>query len=192
MKLYFVRHGLAGQSGDYLNDRERPLTEEGRAKTAKIAQRLGQLGVKFDLILTSPLVRAVQTAEILQKAGLSRKIEQFNPLSPNGNIQDWVQWWQKSDYQREENAIALVGHEPDLGYWTEMKQTKRFLVKSPEKRRERFPSAPWLPHIPRPSSGWRNCGRGCRWRGGCIRGRAGPPGIVTARSNKVARTRHLA
>jgi len=101
MKLYFVRHGLAGQSGDYLNDGERPLTEEGRAKTAKIAQRLGQLGVKFDLILTSPLVRAVQTAEILQKAGLSRKIEQFNPLS-------------------EENAIALVGHEPDLGYWTEM------------------------------------------------------------------------
>ncbi|MFM7791180.1 MAG: phosphohistidine phosphatase SixA, partial [Microcystis panniformis] len=76
--------------------------------------------VKFDLILTSPLVRAVQTAEILQKAGLSSKIEQFNPLSPNGNIQDWVQWWQKSDYQREENAIALVGHEPDLGYWTEM------------------------------------------------------------------------
>jgi len=38
MKLYFVRHGLAGQSGDYLNDRERPLTEEGRAKTAKVAQ----------------------------------------------------------------------------------------------------------------------------------------------------------
>jgi phosphohistidine phosphatase len=31
-----------------------------------------------------------------------------------------VQWWQKSDYQREENAIAMVGHEPDLGYWTEM------------------------------------------------------------------------
>ena len=120
MKLYFVRHGLAGQSGDYLNDGERPLTEEGKAKTAKVAQRLGQLGVKFDLILTSPLVRAVQTAEILQKAGLSSKIEQFNPLSPNGNIQDWVQWWQKSDYQREENAIALVGHEPDLGYWTEM------------------------------------------------------------------------
>jgi phosphohistidine phosphatase len=120
MKLYFVRHGLAGQSEDYLNDRERPLTEEGKAKTAKVAQRLGQLGVKFDLILTSPLVRAVQTAEILQKAGLSSKIEQFNPLSPHGNIQDWLQWWQKFDYQREENAIALVGHEPDLGYWTEM------------------------------------------------------------------------
>jgi phosphohistidine phosphatase len=79
MKLYFVRHGLAGQSGDYLNDGERPLTEEGRAKTAKIAQRLGQLGVKFDLILTSPLVRAVQTAEIFKigcNGGKSRTISE--------------------------------------------------------------------------------------------------------------------
>jgi phosphohistidine phosphatase len=120
MKLYFVRHGLAGQFGDYDNDNERPLTEEGKRKTAKVAQRLGELEVKFDLILTSPLVRALQTAEILQKEGLTSKIEKHLPLSPNGNIQEWVKWWQESPYQKSENAIAMVGHEPDLGYWAEM------------------------------------------------------------------------
>jgi len=120
MKLYFVRHGLAGQSGDYANDRERPLTEEGRAKTAKVAQKLAELGIKFDKILSSPLVRTRQTAEILVTEKLGDSVEEFSPLAPGGRIEDWLDWWRKSGYRGTDQAIALVGHEPDLGHWTEL------------------------------------------------------------------------
>lgn len=67
MELYLIRHGIAAERGTYPKDEERPLTEKGRAKTQKVAQRLYALGLRFDFILTSPLVRARQTAEILKK-----------------------------------------------------------------------------------------------------------------------------
>ncbi|MER3478597.1 MAG: phosphohistidine phosphatase SixA, partial [Leptolyngbya sp. ERB_1_2] len=58
MKLYLIRHGLAGQHGDHANDDERPLITEGKRKTEQVAKRLRSLELQFDLILTSPLTRA--------------------------------------------------------------------------------------------------------------------------------------
>lgn len=120
MKLYLVRHGLAGQFGDYPDDNARPLTEEGKKKTARIAQKLAALGITFDKILSSPLVRARQTAEILVTEKLGDAVEEFSPLAPGGKIEDWLHWWRQSSYRGTEQAIALVGHEPDLGHWTEL------------------------------------------------------------------------
>lgn len=119
-EIYLIRHGIAAEGTEFANDAERPLTETGCQKTLKVAQRLQQIGVQFDLILTSPLVRARQTAEILQEVKLSPKVEEFTPLSPAGNLQDWVNWWSNSRYNKSESRLALVGHQPNLGNWAEI------------------------------------------------------------------------
>jgi phosphohistidine phosphatase len=119
MDLYLIRHGLAGESGTYTNDAERPLTEEGKKKTRQVAKRLSDLGLSFDLLLTSPLTRAYQTAEILLQVGLSQTLEEANFLAPTGDIQTWIDWliaWQPDQRER----LALVGHEPLLSTWAEI------------------------------------------------------------------------
>ena len=118
MEVYLIRHGIAAERGTYINDDERPLIDKGIIKTKKVAQSLKEVGVSFDAILTSPLVRAKQTADILFEAGLSSQVEFFSALSPGGNIQDFVTWQCQKKYQNK--SVALVGHQPDLGMWTEM------------------------------------------------------------------------
>ncbi|MBV8083252.1 MAG: phosphohistidine phosphatase SixA [Chloroflexi bacterium] len=68
MKLYLMRHGPAGERGDWPNDFERPLTAEGKAETTQVAAGLKRLKVKPGIILTSPLTRARQTAELVADA----------------------------------------------------------------------------------------------------------------------------
>ena len=62
--LYLIRHGIAEEHGTYEDDTQRPLTDEGRKKTKQVAKRLYDLGLRFDLLQTSPLVRAQQTADV--------------------------------------------------------------------------------------------------------------------------------
>lgn len=118
IELYIVRHGLAGEHGSYADDTQRPLTEEGQQKTRQVAQRLKVLDIRFDCILTSPLVRAQQTAEILQKVGLGKQLETSAALAPGGNLDDWLTWletWKQTGGKR----MAIVGHEPGLSHWAE-------------------------------------------------------------------------
>ncbi len=115
MELYFIRHGIAEDTSEYEDDRMRPLTDKGRIKTEKVAQRLVQLEIKFDLILTSPLIRAKQTAKILHRAGLSSILEESHHLAPEGSLQNWL----KSHYPASIQTIALVGHQPNLANWAE-------------------------------------------------------------------------
>ncbi|MEM9274906.1 MAG: phosphohistidine phosphatase SixA [Cyanobacteria bacterium P01_F01_bin.143] len=120
MKLYLIRHGIAAERGIYANDADRPLTDQGRQKTQKVAQHLHDLGLRLDLILTSPLSRATQTAKILQNIGLTEQVEEYSPLAPGGNIQDWFCWLsQWKDYSTAKH-LALVGHQPNLGNWAEL------------------------------------------------------------------------
>ncbi len=119
MEIYLIRHGIAEDRTKYDRDEQRPLTDKGRQKTKDVAQRLHHIGVKFNSILTSPLVRARQTAEILLEIGLSTQIEELPALAPDGNLDDWVNWWQKSVYNKSESYLALVGHQPNLGNWAE-------------------------------------------------------------------------
>lgn len=120
MELYLIRHGIAAEREDYANDEERPLTDKGRQKTTKVAKQLRDRGLRFDRILTSPLIRARETATILQEVGLGSEVEEFLPLAPDGDIDAWVRWLEA----RRQNSIgdewvALVGHQPDLGNWAE-------------------------------------------------------------------------
>jgi len=73
----------------------------------------------MNLIVTSPLVRAYQTAEILQRAGLGKTLEIVDYLAPGGDLSAWLAWlatWDPGEHQR----LALVGHQPDLGQWAEL------------------------------------------------------------------------
>ncbi|MBD2326607.1 phosphohistidine phosphatase SixA [Alkalinema sp. FACHB-956] len=110
--LYLIRHGLAGQFGDYADDAARPLTPEGVQKTRKIARRLHEVDVRVDRLLTSPYLRAKQTAEILQEEGMSTDVELLDCLAPEGNFTHWLEVLQA--WQSVAKPIAIVGHEPDL------------------------------------------------------------------------------
>jgi phosphohistidine phosphatase len=116
MELYIIRHAIAqplGQKNDFL-DEKRALTSEGRERMREAAKGLRKLGVEFDLILTSPLVRAVETTEIIAHAlGLSKKdVEQIEALAPGAPPGELFAEIKK---RTGAESIALVGHLPDLG-----------------------------------------------------------------------------
>ncbi|BAY27481.1 phosphohistidine phosphatase SixA [Calothrix sp. NIES-2100] len=120
MELYLIRHGIAEDRTADIKDEDRVLTKEGRQKTEKVAQRLVKLDLHFNLILTSPLARARQTAEILIAAGLSSQIEESHHLAPDGNIHSWLKDWLEPRNYAQNSQIALVGHEPCLSQWAEI------------------------------------------------------------------------
>lgn len=120
MELYLIRHGIAEERQPDIEDEARSLTKEGRQKTQKVAQKIKQLGIKFDVIVSSPLVRAYQTAEILIETGLSNELEKSTHLAPNGHISSWLNYWLEPKNYPEKAQIALVGHEPDLSHWAEI------------------------------------------------------------------------
>ncbi|MEO0532274.1 MAG: phosphohistidine phosphatase SixA [Cyanobacteria bacterium P01_A01_bin.123] len=118
-ELYLIRHGIAAERGTYDNDCDRPLTAKGDVKTHQIAERLKALGLNFETLLTSPLVRARQTADILSAVGLSAAVDVCDHLAPNGNFAAWLTWlasWQQTGQSR----LALIGHEPDLSRWAQI------------------------------------------------------------------------
>lgn len=121
IKLYLIRHGIAVDRENYANDEERPLTSKGRKRTTQVAKQLRDRGLHFDPILTSPLVRARETAAILQEVGLGEQLKEFPSLAPEGDINTWVNWldqWRQN--RNRESCLALVGHQPDLGNWAEL------------------------------------------------------------------------
>ena len=122
MEVYLIRHGIAAERGTYADDEQRPLTKKGLVKTTEVAKRLQDLGLKFDLMLTSPLVRASQTAKIFRKVGLVKKenLQTFIPLKPDGRVEQWLEWLRSHQPENPDSKLALVGHQPDLGNWAEM------------------------------------------------------------------------
>ena len=117
MILYIIRHAIANQldsNSQEQEDSQRQLTDGGRRKMRRIARGLKAQGTQIDLILTSPYLRAAETARILQKElDLEPdKIITVESLSPVGDAGQLVSDIQR-DYASVEN-IALVGHEPSL------------------------------------------------------------------------------
>ncbi len=116
MILYIVRHALAEQaaSNGAENDSQRPLTDKGRKRMRQIAQGLKELEAQIDLVLTSPYLRATQTARILaKKFGLSKgQVILIEHLAPAGYADQLVN--EINENYNEVANIALVGHEPSL------------------------------------------------------------------------------
>jgi phosphohistidine phosphatase len=111
MDLYILRHGLAGSRTEWTGpDAERPLTSKGRSRSRAAARGLAALGVAPDVILTSPYLRAAETAQ-LTAGVLGAPVVEVQELEP-GKLQHGYRLLLQ---QHAEGAAAmLVGHEPDL------------------------------------------------------------------------------
>ena len=114
IQLYFIRHGIAAERGSaFPDDTKRPLVQKGVSRLRREAKGLGELGVAFDVVLTSPLTRARQTAELLAEALPGRpSVQTMESLSPGSSYTSFVQELAK---HARRSRIACVGHEPDLG-----------------------------------------------------------------------------
>jgi phosphohistidine phosphatase len=125
MYLYLIRHGIAGDL-DPLNldqmasDEARSLTKLGRKKVEQVAEKLEKLELTFELIITSPLVRARQTADILIDRQIGARCEVANDLKPMGNLPEWLHNWNARSDRNDISTLALVGHEPNLSQWAEL------------------------------------------------------------------------
>ena len=114
LELYLVRHAIAAERGpDYPDDSKRPLTNEGISRFRKEAKALAALGVDFEHIISSPLVRTKQTADILAAAVPSQPtVTTSDSLAPAGTP---TAVFQELAKHMRKPRIALVGHEPNIG-----------------------------------------------------------------------------
>jgi phosphohistidine phosphatase len=111
MKVLIIRHARAEERGLLKRDAGRRLTNGGRKDMRKAAKGLTRLVANLDILATSPLVRARQTAEILADVLDDSAPTELDLLAPGGRPEKLVAWLGN---QREDATVALVGHEPDL------------------------------------------------------------------------------
>src|SRR5262245_706997 len=113
MKLFLVRHGIAvdGLGGEIKTDAQRPLTDEGIEELEIVCKGLKRAGVKIDLLVASPLVRAKQTAAIFADTFKLPAAETCGALSPGGDPEEVFHFLKGKTVE----SIALFGHEPDMG-----------------------------------------------------------------------------
>ena len=113
-ELCLMRHGLAveRQATTVMDDAKRPLTPEGKQKMREIAAGLVRAGMEADWIVSSPLVRAVETAEIVAEAfGSKPPLDFCEALRPGGSPEALISFLAKRSNRRR---VLAVGHEPDL------------------------------------------------------------------------------
>lgn len=117
MRLLVIRHGLAGDRDEFAftgrPDAERPLTKEGREKMREAAAGLARIAGGVDLVATSPLTRAVQTAEIVADAMGGMDLTIIDALAPEHAPDDLLPWLRSHD---ADATIAVVGHDPHLSF----------------------------------------------------------------------------
>ena len=113
--VYLIRHAIAEERGhDWPEDDLRPLTEEGKQRFAEAARGFLSFASAPDLIFASPLVRARQTAELLAAAARpALRVKEMPELSPGHSPSVLLAQVRKLG---DSLCVALVGHEPDLGY----------------------------------------------------------------------------
>jgi phosphohistidine phosphatase len=116
MVVYVMRHAEAVEGSDTLLDEWRYLTEKGRSTTEKMSSEITKIGPKPRLTITSPLTRAVQTAEIAaEKACRKNVVVASGLLLPGADISDLVTYLKECKECKEAKRVLLVGHEPQLG-----------------------------------------------------------------------------
>jgi len=112
MTVYLLRHGIAEDAPPGGDDRARRLTPRGRTRMAVAARGLVALGIELDVILTSPLPRAAETAAIVaaayQRSPSARELPALAPGVPPAETLQALRPWSRHD------RVMLVGHEPGL------------------------------------------------------------------------------
>ena len=126
MQIHLLRHGIADDVIPGQSDADRALTSEGVKKLREILKRARTAGVAPTLIVTSPYVRARQTAELAAEIlGYSEELSTSVKLIPMASP---VETWSEVRTLRQEPSILLVGHEPHMGSFT------GYLLGAPELR----------------------------------------------------------
>src|SRR5260370_14730306 len=114
MKLLIIRHAIAEEREDFerrgKDDSLRPITEEGKKKMKQGARGLRSLVPEIDLLATSPLTRAAQTAAVLDSVYGGLREGEITELAPESSPVEFLSWLRK---QSGEN-VAVVGHEPSI------------------------------------------------------------------------------
>jgi phosphohistidine phosphatase len=111
MDLLVIRHAIAVDPADSTDDDSRPLTAEGKKKMRQGAQGLRLSVPAIDVLATSPLTRAVETAEIVSDAYEDLAtiiVPVLAPGHPASAVASWL------ETQRRHHVVAVVGHEPGL------------------------------------------------------------------------------
>ncbi len=113
MNLYLMRHAIAADPDGNTADSLRPLTEKGRSKLAQIAQAMVRLNFHFDLILTSPYLRARQTADLVAKIleikpNCLVESENLTPMGSGDKLVDEIM------AREPVENLLVVGHEPTI------------------------------------------------------------------------------
>ena len=114
MNLYLMRHGIAVEADEpaVTRDSERPLTPKGVKRLRRATRGIRRLDIVFDGILTSPVLRARQTAEIVATAlDLKSILEEVSGLAPESTVEHLLFGLER--YQ-DRKHILMVGHEPLL------------------------------------------------------------------------------
>lgn len=112
MDLLILRHGDAGRSSLSPGDSKRSLTSEGRQEVVDLSNGILSLKIKLDGVLTSPLLRAKQTAEIIAKSlKYKGEIKELDSLKPEGNR---LEFYSALSKLKQDSTILVVGHEPYL------------------------------------------------------------------------------
>jgi phosphohistidine phosphatase len=119
MKLLVIRHAIAEDAKRFAktgaDDGERPLTSRGRRRMRAAARGLRRVVPEIDLLATSPLARAEQTADIVAATYKNPKLVKLNHLAPEASVHALLKWLQE---RKHDSTVALVGHEPQLGAFT--------------------------------------------------------------------------
>jgi len=113
MNIFLLRHGIAVEAGTgaFNKDSERTLTPKGERKLWQVADAIAALEISFGVILTSPYVRARQTAEIIGEAlDAKKKLETSEDLTPGGSAKKLIDYI--NSLKPAPENVLLVGHEP--------------------------------------------------------------------------------
>lgn len=118
MRLLLIRHGKAEDASAWPTDAARPLAAEGCRQVERLAARLVELGLRSDLLVTSAIRRARETAELLSAGGAGPRPEEWEPLAIGPELAVIAPTFDA--WRRQEAAcVALVGHMPTLADWAE-------------------------------------------------------------------------
>ena len=115
MLILLIRHAKAEPrpiAAGVKSDSRRPLSNAGRKRMRRAAKALYKLVPAIDVLASSPLTRARETAEIIAARYGGMPVVDLKSLSPGGSERDLLDWLCE---QRKDATVALVGHEPDLG-----------------------------------------------------------------------------
>ncbi len=119
MILYIIRHAWAADPSEpaWSDDRRRPLTEEGRKRFAAMVKKLAGRGFAPERIATSPLVRCVQTSQIIAELlDDPEMVISLDALAPESSLGELVTWTNREC--KGCRQVAWVGHAPDVGEMT--------------------------------------------------------------------------